>query len=307
MNIIVFDDSEWGKGLALADERALHIRDVLKPELGQTLRVALLDQGAGLAVYRGVAHGQLHLDFPEPRSLEKNSAPLPLTVILGQPRPPVMQRLLKDLNATGVARIFVVGSDLSEKSYMNSRLWQLDEVGTMACRRFLVQGAQQGGQSFLSQVWRFYSLNRSVDACDLGLGLLVANKPGLAETNAMVPTKPGNALVWEKPQQPEAEISQPAISNSDIPSLRFMLDLDESADSLLKVASQLAESLIAGQSLPIGGVIVAIGPERGWSQRERLLLKQRGFQTISVGKSILRTETACNLACGMLAMAIDNG
>jgi 16S rRNA U1498 N3-methylase RsmE len=53
---------------------------------------------------------------------------------------------------------------------------------------------------------------------------------------------------------------------------------------------------------PAGGrVSVAVGPERGWSGRERDLLEKAGFLRLSLGKRALRTETAC-VAAAILAM-----
>ncbi|MDR3147664.1 MAG: 16S rRNA (uracil(1498)-N(3))-methyltransferase [Treponema sp.] len=40
-------------------------------------------------------------------------------------------------------------------------------------------------------------------------------------------------------------------------------------------------------------VVLAIGPERGWSDRERDLLEKGGFLRLSMGERALRTETAC--------------
>ncbi len=38
--------------------------------------------------------------------------------------------------------------------------------------------------------------------------------------------------------------------------------------------------------------VLAIGPERGWSEAERRLFKENGFQFYSMGRRILRSETA---------------
>jgi len=43
---------------------------------------------------------------------------------------------------------------------------------------------------------------------------------------------------------------------------------------------------------PPGGIVVAIGPEGGWSPRDRDLLATAGFQGLQLGPRILRTETA---------------
>lgn len=47
--------------------------------------------------------------------------------------------------------------------------------------------------------------------------------------------------------------------------------------------------------------IFAIGPERGWSERERDLFEQAGFLRMSMGSRSMRTETAC-VAAAALAM-----
>jgi RsmE family RNA methyltransferase len=47
--------------------------------------------------------------------------------------------------------------------------------------------------------------------------------------------------------------------------------------------------------------VLAIGPERGWSDRERDLLEDSGFLRMSLGKRALRTETAC-VAAAVLAI-----
>jgi 16S rRNA (uracil1498-N3)-methyltransferase len=41
-----------------------------------------------------------------------------------------------------------------------------------------------------------------------------------------------------------------------------------------------------------GGVVIAIGPEGGWSPRDRQVLAEAGFQGLQLGPRILRTETA---------------
>ena len=43
---------------------------------------------------------------------------------------------------------------------------------------------------------------------------------------------------------------------------------------------------------PAGGVVIAIGPEGGWSPRDRQQLGDAGFQGLQLGPRILRTETA---------------
>jgi RsmE family RNA methyltransferase len=39
-------------------------------------------------------------------------------------------------------------------------------------------------------------------------------------------------------------------------------------------------------------ILLAIGPEGGWTDREIELLEEKGFSSISLGQRILRTDTA---------------
>lgn len=42
--------------------------------------------------------------------------------------------------------------------------------------------------------------------------------------------------------------------------------------------------------------VVAVGPERGWTDEERRVLEREGFVRLSLGPRMLRTEVACHVA-----------
>jgi len=52
--------------------------------------------------------------------------------------------------------------------------------------------------------------------------------------------------------------------------------------------------------------VVAIGPERGWSDREREMFEQAGFLRLSMGDRALRTETACVAAAALALEKIQD-
>ncbi len=58
-----------------------------------------------------------------------------------------------------------------------------------------------------------------------------------------------------------------------------------------------AASEITGLTSP---VTVALGPERGWSAKERDLLRSNHFTLVHLGSRVLRTETACIAALTMM-------
>ena len=87
-----------------------------------------------------------------------------------------------------------------------------------------------------------------------------------------------------------------------IPALRIFDSLDswlrerpaESGNALLVAADNARPS--GSVSLAQGGksgAVLAVGPERGWSDRERALLESAGFPLLSMGSRALRVETAC--------------
>jgi len=50
--------------------------------------------------------------------------------------------------------------------------------------------------------------------------------------------------------------------------------------------------------------VVAVGPERGWSDKEREMFEQAGFLRLSMGERALRTETACVAAAALASEKI---
>jgi RsmE family RNA methyltransferase len=88
--------------------------------------------------------------------------------------------------------------------------------------------------------------------------------------------------VWEKPKPGEVRGLRP-------------LTLLVAADNLRPEGSLTRLSPMRRQ------VVLAIGPERGWSDRERELLEKGGFLRLSMGARALRTETAC-VAAAVLAL-----
>ena len=62
-----------------------------------------------------------------------------------------------------------------------------------------------------------------------------------------------------------------------------------------------------GQFLPdtCGNVVVALGPERGWSASERTLFRNSGWELAHIGPSVLRAETACVATVAAVATKLN--
>ncbi len=53
-----------------------------------------------------------------------------------------------------------------------------------------------------------------------------------------------------------------------------------------------------------GSTAVVVGSEGGFSENEFMLAKQLGYCGISLGKRILRAETACIAVCALVAYSL---
>lgn len=69
----------------------------------------------------------------------------------------------------------------------------------------------------------------------------------------------------------------------------------------MRLAPDVYESRAAFGDLvdPDRSLTIAIGPERGWNQPDRVCLSGHGFQLVSLGSRVMRVETAMTLAVGI--------
>ncbi len=85
-----------------------------------------------------------------------------------------------------------------------------------------------------------------------------------------------------------------AVARSDAPSLRpWIMTFGKSAESMNLETTRPS------------GIIIAIGPEGGWTPRERALAIKAGFSEISLGRRVLRAVTASVAAVAIGADAIE--
>jgi 16S rRNA (uracil1498-N3)-methyltransferase len=64
------------------------------------------------------------------------------------------------------------------------------------------------------------------------------------------------------------------------------------ADALKLTLDPVGEHRFETLSPPAGAVVVGIGPEGGWSDKDRAVLHTHGFSGLRLGPRVLRTETA---------------
>ncbi|MDR2020437.1 MAG: RsmE family RNA methyltransferase [Treponema sp.] len=239
MNIILFESRELGRPLPRRDERTIHLLKVLHKKPGDTFEAGLLGGGLG--------HGRIEsirLDGALIFSLDlKNDPPprAPIRAAVGFPRPIQLRRLLRDLSSLGIEAVDLMGTELGEKSYRDTRL--LTGGGARAA---LIEGAAQARDTSIPALTVYPSLEA-----------WLTGRPW-EEKDRRIRIRQGPFLVALDNVRPEGSFVRfPALGRP---------------------------------------ITLAVGPERGWSDRERDLLERAGFIRLSMGNRALRTETACTAA-----------
>lgn len=145
MNRILFEPEELQADgtVVLADDRAAHIRQVLRAEAGQTVRTGWINGRAGLSRLLEVSETQVRL---LPDHTQETPSPW-FDLLLAMPRPKVLKRLWSQLAALGVGRVVLLNAGKVEKCYFSSQ-W----VDPAYYRPLLVEGLTQSGLTRLPEV-----------------------------------------------------------------------------------------------------------------------------------------------------------
>lgn len=147
MNLVILTEQDRvGKNrFVLTDRRAVHIRSVLRTEIGETVEVGMVDGPLGTAVCVESSNRELVLTCDQWRE-----APVPtptIDIICAIPRPKTLRKVLIFAAIMGVRRILLVRANRTERSYLQSP-WLLPENHLA----FLLEGLSQGRQTRLPDV-----------------------------------------------------------------------------------------------------------------------------------------------------------
>lgn len=144
MNRILYRPGEPVAGiLTLKDERAKHIRNVLKSAPGDELRLGRLNGP--------LATGTVESAGPEGVRVRLNETappPRPETeLLLALPRPKVLRRLLPQIAALGVRRLYLTNAARVERPYFDTHILEPQIMESL-----LIEGLTQAGDTWLPEV-----------------------------------------------------------------------------------------------------------------------------------------------------------
>lgn len=151
MNLILLTESDFTAAAqcVLRDARAQHIVSILKSQLGDTLKVGLLNGNIGTASVQAIAfHGKIaEVSLRDVQLDQSPAAPLPITLFLALPRPRMLGRLLRDITSLGVKNIHLFHSKKVEPSF-----WQTPALSSDSIHERLLDGLTQARDTQLPSV-----------------------------------------------------------------------------------------------------------------------------------------------------------
>ncbi len=151
MNIILAEAGEVDVSqLTLTDHRAQHIVKVLRAEIGDRVRVGLIDGAMGSGTITAIRKKfpffvQMDLELGEPPKAQPA-----LDLILALPRPIMLKRILSQVTSLGVGTIHLVNANRVEKSFWEASVLQPEEY-----RGHLLHGLEQAVDTRLPEI-RFH-------------------------------------------------------------------------------------------------------------------------------------------------------
>jgi len=154
VNLILFRSLQENYSLNSSDPRHRHIVSVLRAGRGDTLRIGVVDgpEGVGTVVDTDRTGTVIRAQWTHSRK-----SALPLDVLVGHPRPPVLQRLWRDLATARVRSVHIFAGDLGEPNYLGSSVWdKLEER--------LLEGMSQGHHTARPDVYRYARLDETLKA-----------------------------------------------------------------------------------------------------------------------------------------------
>ena len=262
MNRILFEPTEISDGVVtFGGVRAEHVLNVLHGSVGQVLKTGVVDGLIGTSTIEAIEPLP-----PDPttklaqgritvRCVHDQPALAPwVDLLLAPPRPRAMKRRLPQLAQMGVGRIVLVGAEKVEKAFWGAQLLK-EEI----YRPLLLDGLMQAGTTALPQIQSERNFRHYLEK-----GRFESDFPQSSERFVAHPTKEGQTP-FLRGQSPTARGLSPSEGG-----------LSPSAEGLS----------------PRGRVLVAVGPEGGWTDDEVDRLEAHGFARLSLGSRILRTDTA---------------
>ena len=127
MNLILLRAEDFvaeGKAV-LKDRRLAHVREVLRPQVGETLVVGIEGGAIGRGTVTALADDHVALTVA---ATEPPPPPLDVLLAVALPRPPTLRKVLQQATALGVKRFAFFRAERVERSYFTSHALRAEAI-----------------------------------------------------------------------------------------------------------------------------------------------------------------------------------
>ena len=204
VNLVLITAEEAAAGLPSADERARHLRETVGLAVGGSFHVGIENGLRGIATITAFAPS-LTFDVVWEKSPQ---ARLPLTVLVGLPRPQTAKKVLHDLASLGAARIIFFESEKGDPGYLTSSLWKDGEW-----REHVRKGTEQACSTLMPEVTRVASLAEAVALVDVAAWKLALD-PYEATGAPQISAPANSAVLAIGPERGFAEAERATLRNA---------------------------------------------------------------------------------------------
>jgi len=201
MNIILIETLEiQDDRVLLADRRAKHLIKVLQVQLGDTVRIGIIDgpKGCGKVVaFCARFPFQVELDVEFAADMAEKP---PIDLLLALPRPIMLRRIFSQAAALGVGTIFITNAQRVEKSFWSATLLNEEEY-----RPHLLQGLEQAVDTRVPEVSIYERFKPFIEDVLPGRiaqysHLLIAHPDAPGTLKTVITERPGRILLAVGPE-----------------------------------------------------------------------------------------------------------
>ena len=139
MNLIILTENDFlEKNIyKINDDRFIHIKNILKSEVGDIIEIGLLNSSIGTSKIIELNKSQAILEVLS--FVEQIETSPKIDIICALPRPQTLKKVLSTCATMGVNNLYLIRSEKVEKSYFHSQLLEEENY-----TRFLIEGLSQG-------------------------------------------------------------------------------------------------------------------------------------------------------------------
>ena len=147
MNLIILRESDRVGELefCVTDERAVHIRTILRCQVGDSLEIGLVNGPTGIGTITSLDSRSVTFSCNEWQPIPTISAET--DIICALPRPQTFKKVLSTCATMGVRRIDFIRANRVEKSFFQSPVLEPENL-----ERHLIEGLSQGKRTRLPEV-----------------------------------------------------------------------------------------------------------------------------------------------------------